>query len=270
MMKVKVLSICFGIFIVCGTVLIFGFTETNKKGLVTYADGQVKKSRVDQENWENAPVNTEVVSGDKVRTYRESRAELDLASLDIIRLAPRTIIDVVKLYEETKEKKVATSIQVEQGELWASVHEVDMNTEFDISAPVAAAAITGTVLRMKVNDDTTTQIKVYNGEVEVSGKMLQQEESSQTQPQSLAPHEVQGPQEIPGPIEVSLEEWVQIVKALQQITINHRGQILSYGDFSPEDSDEKTKWVNWNKERDKKRSDTIQKSDRPIDKTIQK
>lgn len=259
MMKVKWYHPFLLVLLLCEVILFFGFTEvTQKKGLVTYADGQVRKRQLDHENWENAPVNTEVISGDKVRTYSESRAELDLASLDIIRLAPRTIIDVVKLYEETKEKKVATSIELEQGELWASVHEVEVNTEFDISAPVAAAAITGTVLRMKVNEDTTTQVKVYNGEVEVR-KITVQEESTQTESRSLAPHEVPGPHEIPGPREVSLEEWVKIVKAMQQITVNQQGQIISYGDFGVDDDDEKTSWVNWNKEMDQKRIKKIKK-----------
>ena len=78
----------------------------DKKGVVTYADGQVKRKTNDTENWEKAPVNTDVYSGDQVRTYRQSRAELDLAKLDIVRLAPRTVIDIIKLYLETKEKKV--------------------------------------------------------------------------------------------------------------------------------------------------------------------
>ncbi|MCK4495497.1 MAG: hypothetical protein KAU91_04060, partial [Candidatus Aminicenantes bacterium] len=71
--------------------------DSKKKGIVTYADGQVKRRPVEKEGWETAPVNTDILSGDKVRTYRRSRAELNLAQLDIIRLAPRTIIDIVRL-----------------------------------------------------------------------------------------------------------------------------------------------------------------------------
>ena len=148
------------------SILLFGEEDDSKKGIVTYADGQVKRRPIEQEGWENAPVNTEVLSGDKVRTYRMSRAELDLAQLDIIRLAPRTIIDIIKLYQETKEKKLETEIDIEQGEIWASVHEVEVDTKFDISAPITAAAITGTTLRMKVEEDSTTQLKVYKGERE--------------------------------------------------------------------------------------------------------
>jgi len=233
--------------IVFSSVLLTGESNDEKKGVVTYVDGQVKRKAVDTEDWQNAPVNTEVISGDKVRTYQQSRAELDIAKLDIIRLAPRTIIDILKLYEETKEKKIKTSLHLEEGELWAAVHEIEMNTDFDISAPIAAAAITGTVLRMNVNSDTTTQLKVYKGEVRITNAP----ENKTLQPQSLVPHEIPGPHQIQGPHEVSMDEWVYIVKAMQQITIGSNGSVVSKGTFSTEDKDEKSSWVEWNKERDK-------------------
>ena len=207
-----------------------------KKGLVTYSDGQVKRKAAAVENWQNAPVNTEVLSGDKVRTYIDSRAELDLAALDIIRLAPRTTIDIVRLYEETKEKKVKTSIAIEEGELWANVHEVEASTEFDISAPVAAAAITGTILRLNVAADSTTQLKVYEGEVQIR-----------------KPQQIQGPTQVQGPREVTAEEWVKIVKAMQQITISQEGEIINFSGFSLQDEVEQTPWVKWNHELDNRR-----------------
>jgi hypothetical protein len=233
--------------ILCGAA--WNVSDKDKKGVVTYADGQVKRKPVDVDLWENAPVNTEVLSGDKVRTYQRSRAELDLAQFDIVRLAPRTIIDVVKLYEETKEKKAATEIKLEQGEIWASVHEVEVSAQFDISAPVAAAAITGTNLRMSVAEDSTTQLKVYKGEVKITNAP----DNKDLKPKSIVPHQVPGPHEIPGPREVSLEEWMYIVKSMQQITFDRKGKILSMGSFSNEDKDENSSWVNWNKRRDERR-----------------
>jgi hypothetical protein len=221
-----------------------------KKGLVTYSDGQVKRKAVAVENWQNAPVNTEVLSGDKVRTYIDSRAELDLAALDIIRLAPRTTIDIVRLYEETKEKKVKTSIAIEEGELWANVHEVEASTEFDISAPVAAAAITGTILRLNVAADSTTQLKVYEGEVQIRKKPQQLLKPMEG---SLKPQQIQGPTQVQGPREVTAEEWVKIVKAMQQITISQEGEIINFSGFSLQDEVEQTPWVKWNHELDNRR-----------------
>lgn len=223
--------------------------EDDKRGVVTYADGQVRRQPSLSENWENAPVNTTVLSGDKVRTYQQSRAELDLAQLDIIRLAPRTIVDIVRLYQETRDQKVATEIKLHEGEIWASVHEVEVETSFDISAPIAAAAITGTNLRMRVDPDSTTQLKVYKGEVQITNAP----ERKDLKPKSLKPHQVPGPREIPGPREVTLEEWVYIVKSMQQITIDKMGQVVSMSGFKPSDPDEKDGWVQWNQRRDERR-----------------
>lgn len=226
----------------------------SKKGVVTYADGQVKRKTGEMENWENAPVNTDIYSGDQVRTYHQSRAELDLAKLDIIRLAPRTVVDIIKLYLETKEKNVQTLIKVVQGEVWASVHEVEMDTQFDISAPLTAAAITGTVLRMKVAEDSTTQLKVYRGEVRITNAP----HNVNLVPRQIKPYEVPGPYEIQGPREISVEEWMYLVKSMQQVTINSRGQVVSAGSFRGDEEEEKSDWVMWNQKRDLQRQERLQ------------
>ena len=241
-------------------VLVFSSADTriraglDKKGVVSYVDGDVKKQPLSSDLWQSAPVKTAVNSGEKVRTYLQSRAELELLQLDIIRLAPKTIIALDKLYEETKEKKLKTSIKVENGEIWASVHEVNAQTDFDIAAPVAAAAITGTVLRMKVDEDSSTQLKVYKGEVKITNAP----ENTDLTPKSIQPYQIQGPHQIQGPREVSLEEWVYIIKSMQQITIDPKGQIISVGDFKSKDKDEKTPWVEWNKKREEARLKRIQ------------
>jgi hypothetical protein len=249
MMRKRILFLAGMSLFILSAVFLFGLTPEEKKGLVTYADGQVKKSVTVEETWLNAPVNTEVLSGDRVRTYRESRAELNFAQLDVIRLAPKTTIHISKLYEENKEKKIQTAINIEEGELWAAVHQVEATTDFDISAPIAAAAITGTVLRMKVGEDTTTQLKVYEGEVKIRNKP----QTLVPQTRSLVPHEVPGPYQIPGPQEVTVEEWFFIIQAMQQITIDKKGTVVSKGDFSNADAEEQSDWVKWNQERDQER-----------------
>ncbi len=228
--------------------------NNEKKGIVTYTDGTVKKRNEEADLWRDAPINTDVLSGDKVRTYIKSRAEIDLANLDIIRLAPKTIIDILRLYEETKDKKAQTKIKLNTGEIWASVHDVEMDTEFDISAPVGAAAITGTVLRMKVDQDSTAQLKVYKGEVKIT--TVPEKTGIKPKPiQALKkPHQVEGPTEMAPPHEVTLEEWVYIVKSMQQITFNKQGKILSIGNFKLSDKEEKTSWVIWNTKRDSLRA----------------
>ena len=223
--------------------------DESKKGLVTFTEGRVKKKVTTEDEWKNAAKDTTILSGDRVRTYQKSRAELELLKLDVIRMAPETIIDIVKLYEETKSKIKETQISVEEGDIWAKVSEKKDKVKFGISAPVAVAAITGTVLRMGVNADSTTELRVYDGEVHITNAP----EKTDLKPKSIKVHEVPGPYEIPGPREVSLEEWVYIVRNMQKIVINKKGQIKEVGEFSKKDIDENTDWVKWNLKRDKLR-----------------
>jgi hypothetical protein len=220
--------------------------KKDKKGLITYKDGRVRKKEINGEDWKQADVNSSVITGDRVRTYKRSRAELELLELDMIRMAPETIIDVVKLYEETKTQQKETKIALQKGDIWAKIKKKDKSTKFDISAPVAVAAITGTVLRMGVSADSSTELKVYNGEVQITNAP----EKTNLTPKTIKPYQVPGPHEIPGPHEVSMEEWVYIVKNMQKIIFDKRGQVKHVGEFNSTDKDEQSDWVKWNLQRD--------------------
>jgi hypothetical protein len=224
-----------------------------RKGLFTLVEGNVKKKQVQaaESEWIRAQVKTDVLSGDRVRTLLQSRAEMNLAQLDLIRLAPQTTIDVVKLYEETKEKKIATQIKLKEGDIWGKVKSVDANSSFEVSSDFAGAAITGTVFRLH-HDSTRqeTQLKVYTGEVRISNVP---EKMDVLTPQTIKPYQIQGPVEVPGPREITMEEWVYLVRSYQQITIGAKGRIKSAGSFKKTDRDEKSDWVKWNQQRDRGR-----------------
>ena len=244
-------GIIIALVVIC-LIAFFAFTSEpkptiEKKGLVTYTDGRVKKKQITEEEWQNAAKDTTVLGGDRVRTFQRSRAELELLQLDVIRMAPETIIDIIKLYEETKQKIKETQISMEKGDIWANINKKKGDTKFGISAPVAVAAITGTVLRIGVDTDSTTELKVYNGEVQITNAP----EKTDLTPKRIEVHEVPGPYEVPGPHEVSMEEWVYIVKNMQKIIIDNKGQVKEVGEFRKTDQDEKTDWVKWNLERDK-------------------
>ncbi|MCB0289361.1 MAG: FecR domain-containing protein [Calditrichaeota bacterium] len=222
--------------------------EPARKGQFTLVEGNVRKKQIVDEDWIRAQEQGNVLSGDRVRTLLESRAEMKLAELDVIRLAPRTTIDIVKLYEETKEKKIQTHIKVSSGDVWGKVKSVDANSQFEVTSDFAGAAITGTIFRIKQDSSKQeTQVKVYTGEVKIK-KMS----GPPQKPQQVGkPQEVPGPQQVPGPQEVSAEQWIQIVRSMQQVTIGPGGLIKSVGNFSTNDADENTAWVRWNQERDR-------------------
>jgi len=243
------------IFITAGMIAIIILTfwlqqiqaQSQQKGLVTYVSGNVKKRTADAPNWIRAEKNSAVISGDKVRTYRESLAELELMEIDIIRMAPQTILDVIKLYEETREKRREVKINLEQGDVWANVSKEKGQVKFDIATPLTVAAITGTTLRLSFDSDSTTQLKVYRGQVNITNAP----QNLQLQPKLIKPQQIPGPYEVPGPREVSVEQWMYIVKSMQQITVNRQGRVVNQGEFSLNDVDEQSDWIKWNLRRDR-------------------
>lgn len=224
--------------------------QGSTKGRVSYVDGMAKRRGPQSEDWETAYQNTAVVDGDKVRTFRQSRAELELTELDLIRMAPQTTIDILQLYEEKKAQKRAVAIAVQEGDIWASVEGNVGEVDFKIKTPKAAAAITGTTVRVGVASDSSTELRVYTGQVSVTNAP----ERTDLKPQFiLPPQEVPGPYEIPGPREVSLEEWFYIVKSMQKIKIDKQGRVVEAGSFSSKDPEEQSEWVRWNLRRDRQR-----------------
>jgi len=224
-----------------------------RAGLVTFVEGTLKKKAETASNWIIALKDTTVVSGEKVRTMVDSKAEIQLHALDILRMAPRTTIDIVKLYEETKSRKDHTEIEVEEGDIWAMVGNVETGAEFNLNTPVVGAAITGTVFRVSVSEDSSTQLKVYKGEVHLTNAP----ENKNLIPE-LVPitdrKKIRGPRKVSGPQQVTLSEWLYIVKDMQSIKISKKGNVLDSGSFSNEDKDEQSEWVKWNKARDIQRT----------------
>jgi len=215
-------------------------------GIVTYVQGSVVKQKLDDSKWSNVPENSAVVGGERIRTLIRSRAELSLAELDRIRMAPKTTIDVLKLYEETEELTRESKISLKEGDLWANVAAKPESVIFSIGTPLAAAAITGTTLRMTMNQDSSAELRVYSGEVALSRTLSRREPESR----SLEPHEIEGPHEIPGPHEVSMEQWMLIVRPMHKVAINRRGEVVSSTSFSRGDPEEQNEWVQWNLVRD--------------------
>ena len=230
--------------------------ENDKKGVVTHLDGKVKKKLLDDESWDSeVVVNGVVQSRESYKTMKKSRAELELAGVDIIRLAPKTTIDILALYEESFQGKNKTNVKLEEGELWAQINSADEDNEFEMDTDISAAAITGTNFRM-TRDGDLTQMKVYHGEVKIANnkKGLGFGNAKPVNQFNLStPKEISGPKEIAGPKEITLKEWIYVVKNMQQITFDNKGNVVSAGDFSSQDKTETTDWVQWNKVRDRQR-----------------
>ncbi len=71
------------------------------------------------------------------------------------------------------------------------------------------------------------------------------------------PQKVIGPNPVQGPIKSSMDQWVYIIKSMQQIRVSSTGFPSKPESFTAtEDRDE---WVDWNQERDREAENSPKK-----------
>lgn len=235
--------------LVLGTVSGQLIAKTSSIAKITFYTGQVEVQKPMKEDWGKALFNQPLLSGQKVKTQDDSRAEIGFADGSIIRIDSNSKLDIVDAKKDKAGAQSATT-KVWSGKVWANVNKMSKKTKFQIESPTAVAAVRGTVYRMAVSDDKTTKIAVYSGEVAVDNKPMVKFMEEKKAKAGGRPGEIEGPTQIAGPTEVTLEQWVQIVKAQMEITIRPDGtyDIVNFNPIIDSQDD----WVRWNQERDKK------------------
>ncbi len=223
--------------------------KTSSIAKITFYTGQVQVQKPTKEDWSKAIFNQALLSGQKVKTQDESRAEIGFADGSILRIDSNSKLDIVDVKKEKSGAQKATA-KVWSGKVWANVNKMSKKTKFQLESPTAVAAVRGTVYRMSVSDDQTTKIAVYSGEVAVDNKPIVKFMEQKKAKAGGKQGEIEGPSQIAGPSEVTLEQWVQIVKAQMEITIHPDGtyDIVNFNPIIDSQDD----WVRWNQERDKK------------------
>ncbi|MEN6468699.1 MAG: FecR family protein [Smithella sp.] len=187
--------------------------------------------------------------GCEVSTEADSRLEMALPDKSVVRFSEKTKFKLVQA-EIKNDGRRAVGISLTIGKIWTNVRKAlpGGGDKFEISCQNAVAGVRGTIYRMDVEGDQSALVKVYDGEVSVAG-------ASQKQPSAVSavgpPKPVAGPTAIEGPKPVSMEQWVYIVKSMQQIRVASDGKPQKPEDFT-EASEQMDSWANWNKSRDKK------------------
>ena len=215
------------------------------KGIITALEGDAQKKIGEEADWLEAALQMDVNSSEVVRTLPESFAEISLLRGTVIRLAPKTTVNMLKLYEESKDN-VITQIEVDEGEIWGNVNKAGEDELFAVDSAAVSSSIIGTVFRSNT-DDAGTLIKVYKGNVEVKGKPAKDPDDAMSYDE---PTEVSGPMEVEGPKEITLEEWTVIVREMMELRVDANGRIMRMDSIDPMSPEEQNSWVEWNKERD--------------------
>ena len=193
--------------------------------------------------WNSAKLGLTVNDGDWIKTKKESRCEIRLADKSLIRLGEDTEFEFTTANITAQQRNVKGDLKT--GQVYLNLNtKTSSKSQFQIKAPTAVCAVRGTIYR--IDADSTTQCTVYDGTVDVGPAKLWGQPIKR-EGKSLQPYQVPGPSQVPGPYEVSLEQWVQIVKGFQ-ITVRQDGKFAKTQFDAQQDAGDE--WVKWNKQRD--------------------
>jgi len=217
------------------------------QALISVLSGSAQVRSAGKPPWRALKVNEYLKGGDEVATGTRSRMELVLPDNSRVRFADNSRFKVVQLDAAPDSRNVRINVAV--GRTWANVaRALGGKSRFELSCDNAVAGVRGTIYRMNVNNDSSALVRVYDGEVAVSGGQPAERKTETKPPVLGAPTKVDGPKKVEGPKKISMEEWVYLIRSMQQISVSKTGVPDKPRSFTEqEDRDE---WVDWNRAKD--------------------
>lgn len=178
-------------------------------------DGSKANEDIDEED--------KIFALDTLITGEESKCEIILNDGSTIRINEKSKY-VFESY--TDKPNIAFVGNLLNGESWTNVNRADKNArDFKVKSPIAVAAVVGTSYKM-TSDGQMTNIAVRNGKVNVdldTNVKTKYDIKPKPKSNSFAPREVGAPKEVPGPYEVTLDEWISIVRG-EVISVRYDGR----------------------------------------------
>ncbi len=115
----------------------------------------------------------ELFNRDEIETKAESYAAIQFEDeSSIIKLFPNTILNI---YTEKQDEKYNKKSLLKMGELWAKVEKG--TGKFEIETPTTVASVKGTNFMLNVEEDGTTELFTFEGEVLFQNKITGQTEA---------------------------------------------------------------------------------------------
>ena len=202
------------------------FLQAEAIGEIEFRLGELSVRNQNIKVWQDIDEGDPVSVGDTLKTGIESRCEIILNDGSSIRLSEKTEY-VISEYSIC-DNKVTFSANLLIGEAWNNVYRDDKTArDFKVKTPIAVAAVIGTIYKSEYNGKESS-FSVLRGKVKVDlNKQKKQELNIQAKSGYSAPKASSGPKQISGPFEVSLKDWVKIVKG-ETLTVRQDGRYAKY------------------------------------------
>lgn len=224
----------------------FVFPLEGERARVTFVQGEVRRQASDEGPWTALPLGAFVQAGERIMTMKGGRLELQFPDKSIIRFDEESDVRLAKAEYNPGQSKRDVRVSLLLGKTWANIRDVFGSSKgVQVETENAIVGVRGTVFRMNVDIDRSSLIRVYRGSVAVSKPHripAPGEPGSEIQ-------RVPGPTRVPGPHRVTVEEWIRIVEAMQQITVSAEGIPTKPRTFTMEE--DLNDWVQWNLQRDR-------------------
>jgi hypothetical protein len=217
----------------------------NGEASVNQLDGSAQVLIPGQKKWRSLKLRDTLKGGYEVQTGSKTKLELMLPDYSVIRFANNSHFKILQLEAGDENKPRNVKVHMAVGRSWANLSRaIGKKGKFELSYENAVAGVRGTIYRMNVWEDKSALVRVYDGEVSISGGGKEEERKPVLGP----PQKISGPTAIPGPRKVTMEEWTVIIQAMQEIQIGADGTAYKPREFT--DQEDYYEWVIWNKSRD--------------------
>jgi hypothetical protein len=210
--------------------------------VIEFIEGTGRIQIPESEGWLDADDSSKLYTGYKFKTLEESRAELRLENGDVVRLNGESIISfgTAIIHARTGKGNILTKstyMTIKCGAVWAIIESGS-----SVMSPVADIEGNNSIYRVSVGDDGSTEVKLYKGSIKIERSYRNKENLEISK----------NPEDSGKTVEASKEPeyWIKELSPYQKLVVSSDGQIVYHGDFSVDDIDEKTEWVEWNKKRD--------------------
>lgn len=210
------------------------------RAVITFLEGEVRYRHHNNDSFAAARPNVILYPGAEVTTGDKSRVELVLDDRSVLRLASKSHLKIVQLAAVPEPGKPGApasqaTFDFSLGSVWTKVTKaVSGRSRFELKFPTSIAGVQGTIYRTMVAASGETTLRVYDGLVQVRG---------------MPPQRIGPPVEIQGPTEISMEAWIKLVRANQELTVSADGKPSEPRPLADKPQDRE--WVNWNQKRDR-------------------
>ncbi len=140
------------------------------EGTVTFLKGQVTALMPEKENWVDLKKNDIVVQGTKIRTGKESAAEITFEDESCFFLKPETNLDIMAARKRDPYYMIRKLFVPVGRTLMKIKKSTGQDSRFEIHTPSAISAARGTRFRVSVDTDNMTRAEVLEGTVGVKGQ----------------------------------------------------------------------------------------------------